>query len=501
MQAPVRVNPNPPKEILLRWLLALGCFASLIFFFSPTWGAFRVWSRVPEMGGMIEVRRGVSVLLQVEHPGIELPDKLHAAIQWRLLFPVIGHLLHLPPAIFFALPGAGCVLVLAFIVTVLRRRGAGFGFAGLVAIVLGAGSWYFTSVCWLGYFDSWLVLGLLFVAFAETSWPVWLACAWAPWVDERFVLALPLALLCRWVQRTAAGKSFEWKQELGVPAGLAAAFVVVRLGVLGGKSAAGATVGGYLNGLETGGATGWRMALGIWEGLRIGWLGVAAALLLLARERAILVGAVVVVLVAVGIGTAQDFSRAMMLVMPVALLGAVLAVGREASFPRWLPGVATVLALVLPAHHVMSNRVNPIFYFYHELASLESPPPAVMPELIELRAVGEMERGEYARAADDLTLAIRLADNPAGPSRHRGMLAASLGHWEEAKHDFSTAVEHEPDNPEGWFLRAQAELALHDLPAAQSDEQQARSLAPADWPNRPDVARFLARMNQAGAGR
>lgn len=497
-QDSTHLDANSQREILRRWLLALGCFASLIFFFSPTWGAFRIWSRVPEMGGMIEVRRGESVLLQVAHPGIELPDKLHAAIQWRLLFPVIAHVLNLPPMILFALADVGCVIVLAFIIAVLRRRGASFGFAGLAAIVLGAGSWYFTSVCWLGYFDSWLVFGLLLVAFADSAWPVWLACAWAPWVDERFVLAAPLALFCRYVDRTRAGKPFAWKQELGAPVALLAVFVIVRLGVLGAHSAAGATVAGYFSGLENGGATWTRMAFGIWEGLRVGWLGVAAAVLLLPRERGIVIGAAVVVLVAIGLGTAQDYSRAMMLMLPAGLLGVVLAVGRIATYPRWLPVVAAILALVLPAHHVMSNWVNPIYYLYHELAALRSPPAGVMPEVFELRAVEEMEQGEFAHAADDLTLAIKLADNPAGPSRHRGLLAASLGRWEDARRDFSVAVEHAPENPEGWFLRAQAELALGQVAAARSDVEEARSRAPADWKNRPDVGRFLTRLNQAG---
>ncbi len=491
------MDSTPQRELLRRWLLAAGCFATLLFFFSPPWGAFRVWARVPEMGGMIEVRRGAAVLQQVQHPGVEIADKLHAAIQWRLLFPVIGRGLNLPPVFFFALAPLGCVLVLAFIVTVLRRRGASFGFAAVAAIVLGAGSWFFTSVCWLGYFDSWVVLGLLLVAFAEAEWSVWAACVWAPWVDERLVLALPLALLCRWLQRTAAGKPFDLKKELGVPAALALAFVVVRLGLLGGKSAAGATVGGYFAGLENSGAGAGRMGFGVWEGLRVGWIGVVAACLLLPRAQAIVIGVAVIALVAIGLGTAQDFSRAMMFVTPVALFGAVLALGRLEKLPRWLPGAAAALALVLPAYHVMSNQVNPIFYFYHELAALDVPPPAVMPELIELRAVNAMERGEYAQAMDDLTLAIRLADNPAGPSRHRGMLAASLGHWEEAKRDFAAVVEHQPENPEGWFLRAQAELALHDAAAARSDVEKARSLSPPDWNSRPDVARFLARLNQA----
>jgi len=83
---------------------------------------------------MLEVRRGVAVLEQVTHPGAEVSDKLHAAIQWRLLFPMIGHVLSLPPLILFSLADAGCVVALAFMIVVLRRRGASFGYAALAAI-------------------------------------------------------------------------------------------------------------------------------------------------------------------------------------------------------------------------------------------------------------------------------------------------------------------------------------------------------------------------------
>lgn len=452
---------------------------------------------------MVETRRGVCVLLQVEHPGIEIPDKLHDAIQWRLLFPIIGHVLNLPPIAVFGLAYVGCVATLGFIITVLRRRGAGFIESGLAALVLGAGSWYFTSVCWLGYFDSWLVLALLLVAFAETRWPVWLACVWAPWVDERFVMALPLALLCRYLHLTAkpGAPPFVWKRELAWPAGLVAVFLIVRFGLLAGRSTSGATIGGYLawlNGHSE--LSGSRVALGIWEGLRAGWWFVAAAVVQLwpRRSRALVLAAATAAMVIAGIATAQDYSRSMMLTMPVALLGVLFAVEAAAGWKAAALRSGAVAALLLPAHHVMSDRVNPIFYFYHELASLESPPPAVMPELFELHAVEEMEQGEFAKAADDLTLAIRLADNPAGPARHRGLLAATLGHWEEARKDFSTVVERTPENPEGWFLRAQAELALGQATAARADIEEARARAPADWPSRPDVARFLARLNQAG---
>ena len=76
--------------------------------------------------------------------------RLHSVIQWRLLFPLIGQVLSLPPPVVLGLAGLGCVFVLAFVVTVLRRRGVGWGDSGLIAMMLGATSWFFTSTGWLG---------------------------------------------------------------------------------------------------------------------------------------------------------------------------------------------------------------------------------------------------------------------------------------------------------------------------------------------------------------
>ncbi|MSU50040.1 MAG: hypothetical protein EXS37_13300, partial [Opitutus sp.] len=136
---------NPSREIVHRWLLATASFALLMVFFSPSWGAFRLWSRVPDLGGMIETRRGASVLAQVEHPGAMVADPLHRAIQWRVLFPAIGHVLHLPPAPFFGLAHVGCLLVLAYLVRLLRVAGFAWTDTALASLTLGAASWFFTS--------------------------------------------------------------------------------------------------------------------------------------------------------------------------------------------------------------------------------------------------------------------------------------------------------------------------------------------------------------------
>jgi hypothetical protein len=62
-------------------------------------------------------------------------------------------------------------------------------------------------------------------------------------------------------------------------------------------------------------------------------------------------------------------------------------------------------------------------------------------------------------------------------------------------------VEHEPQNPDGWFLRAQATMALGDAAGARADFQQAQVVATGDWAKRPDVLRFMQTLNRAGAGK
>ena len=496
------LEAKAPKEILFRWLLALGCFVVLLVFFSPAWGAFRAWARAPEMGFMIETRRGAVVLDQMAHPGAPVTDTLHAAVQWRLLFPLIGRMLHLPPAVLFGLADAGCVAVLAFIITVLRRRGAGWADAALAALILGAGSWYFASVCWLGYFDSWLALGLLLVGFARSPRTVWLACLWAPWVDERFVLGAPLALWCRFALRpgeTAAESLAAWvKREALIPAALLAGFVGLRLGILRGQSAPGATIAGYWRNLQFGEGAGGRVALGIWDGLRAGWLFVAAALLAGAtsRRQAGLLGGMTVALVLAGLLTAQDFSRAMTLVLPVGLLGALRLVELGPSWWRPVGWLGAVAALLVPAHLVMSNYTQPIHRLDQEWAALRDPPAVLRAETYEERARQAVERRDFSQAELDLTLAIKLADNPARPSEQRGIFYATGRHWAEARRDFDTAVKFAPEDPDAWFLRAQAALALGDVPAARADFQQALAVGSPEWSARPEVIRVRGRLEQ-----
>ena len=490
------------SERLRTWLLALGVFAVVIFFFSPAWSAFDLWSRVPEMGFQVEVRRGGSVLEQVAHPGAPITDSLHAAIQWRLVFPLIGKILNLPSTLLFSLAHVGCLLVLGFIITHLRRAHFSWADTTLATLTLGAASWFFTSTGWLGYYDSWLAFALLIVAFAENRRALWAACIWAPWVDERFALAAPLALFCRYlhVQPARSPDSpapFHRRNEIVIPSLLIGGFLLVRLGLLPSHSNSGATVGGYFSGKNFLDAPLPRIALGIWDGLRSAWWFVLLAVLALRPQpsRALALALATLALLIAGLATAQDYSRSMTMLLPVALLGLLLAARHPSrSFPVAL-ALAALAAVLLPAHHVMNDRVDPIYYLHHELAAFENPSRAAMPELYELRAIHAMEHNEFPSAENYLTLAIKLSPNPTSPARQRGILRASQQRWAEAAEDFALLAKNEPQNPDAWFMQAQAHFALGNRTAAQTDLARARSLAPPEWTSRPDVARFIAKIN------
>lgn len=477
-------------------LLALGCLAVLFVFFSPPFAAWRAWARAPEIGFLPETRRGVAVLEQAKALGAPVVDPLHSAIQWRLLFPAVARGLGLPAWALFGFAHVGALLALWFLIEHAKARGATWGEAAFVALLAGAGAWFFAATGWLGYYDSWVVLGLLAVAFAARREWGWLACLAVPWIDERFVLAVPLALLCRQLDGDDARRE-NWKSEWGMPLALCAAFAVVRLAVLPG-SAANATVSGYLAWLDFSKTPWTQFVWGVWEGWRMGWVLIAVAVWAVAQRRgtttALALGAVSAAVLLVGLLTAQDFGRSMMLLAPLVGLGAgawggVTWPGKRSA----LVGLAGA-ALVLPAHQVMSDAAMPVMTLNHELGARREPPPRLSPAAYELSGVVEMERGNPQKAEIALTIAIKLDERPTSACKHRGLLYASAQRWSEARQDFRTWAENDERDPDAWLLVAQAEAALGNTAEARVELQRALGLASKEWVARPDVARFRARL-------
>ena len=109
------VDPPPPPAGR-RWGLVLGAalVAALLstFFFAPRFVVWRAFG-VPELGYNIEIFRSPRFLHQIEQPFDRITVASDQVIQWRLLFPLLAHWLHLPVPVVWVLPWVGCLLALA----------------------------------------------------------------------------------------------------------------------------------------------------------------------------------------------------------------------------------------------------------------------------------------------------------------------------------------------------------------------------------------------------
>lgn len=496
--APIDKISQRDGEYVRRLALAIGCFALLLFFFSPNWLALRTGLKVPELQQVLDVRRGLSVLWQIDHLGEAIPDAKHAVIQWRLFFPLIGHALSLPMPVFCALAPLGNLVVLLSIIVQLRARGTGWIEAGLCTIILGAGTWFFASSGWLCYFDSWVVLALFYAVFSERRWVLWAACLVAPWIDERFVIAVPLVLLCRYFYHRDGLKNPTLDRtfvlEFTVPVLLIAAFVSVRLGVLARFSANTATPLGYIATQNNLGAPAGRILFGMWEGLRTSWFFIIVAVLFVRffRLRFVLLISGVCATIFVGLFTAQDYGRSMMMLWPVAAYGMIRLVETAPAWKNRLLWVGAISSLFLPAYHVMSDKVIPVYGLYQQLAALRYPMGAASAEMWELTTFRAIERGDARSAEFALAVAVKLTTAPAELYQRMGKLRAGLGRWDEARVDFAASTDFQPNNYENWFLLAQADFALGDNAAAQRNIQNCLRLAPAGFEQKAEVVNFLA---------
>lgn len=323
--------------------------------------------------------RGYFVTRQALNLAAKIDDPSHKIVRWRLLAPALGHFLGLPGWLTLGLAHAGCLVLVLALVAIGTAQSTAAGRpayeAMCLGIVGGASAPFFTSMGLPGYYDSWLALALIGVAFARRRWVVVIACLLAPWVDERFVIGLPLALCVRWIRSERITDSpWEWcKGQALIPMALAAGYAVVRLQL--GGSGGSQTVGEYLKQFVFAHRlSAVHYATGAWAGLRVGWLLVAAAVLgswaaVASRFRlpALLLGAGAGITGVAGLFTALDLSRSMVLLIPVVPLGWMFA----ARSPWWsrlhAAPILAMFALLLPARHVVGQLSRPV-------DSLWSPP-------------------------------------------------------------------------------------------------------------------------------
>lgn len=326
------------------------------WFYPPRLGA---WSRRDVR--LQEWYRADAFLKQCQHP---LRQDVEPAVRWRLLPPLVCHALGLTGN----QPLSFCWVGLAAFAVALGARldllGGSRAWALIGTVGFATSGPFITALDWLGLNDGWYLLALLESTAAKSPWAL---AAWAfvgPWIDERFLIALPLALYVR-TRLHAPQEGSVARACLAASAGIAP-YVLLRAGF--GLAHADAASSGYLGAmLEVFRIYAPYLPLGWAMGYRLAWIALAAGLL----ARGIgwgrrLTGATLAAATLVVISVlAWDLDRSTGVLLPAFVAGIVAASragaqATDAARSRLLMiGVsALVLNLILPYAHVVGFTVS-----------------------------------------------------------------------------------------------------------------------------------------------
>ncbi|HVX62127.1 MAG TPA: tetratricopeptide repeat protein [Pirellulales bacterium] len=494
-------------------LSSLVAAAIILFFYCPKFVLWRgiylphlTGIGVPPAAQTAEVRRAHSSLAQLDDPFAAVTDPIGRPIAWRLLFPFVWHFLNLPRAMYLLMPLVGCLLTLGLIAALIVRRTGDWRWAFLTAIVLGASPWFFVSTGWLAYFDSWMIAGLLAASFFRSRVLFAACCLLVPWIDERFLLGLPLCLLIRSFDDGPSDRrpAKDWAIDAAIAVGSTAAYVGLRL--LWAQRGTGETsvyVAEHLNWSRLAGYSPWRCVEGIWIAIRAGWFFAVIFFWLLWRAgRRFLVGMLTLALVAiltVGLVVASDIHRTLCVMVPLPLAGILLCARHQAGLLRFALPWAAAATLLLPAAHVFTTEREPILYFYAEWERWAHPPPDVDPQTYVGLGVtyAEQQKPVEAEACFEAALALDPTYCPAHVQR--ATLHLNAGDSRKAARVLEEAIRQCPDSPDVHFLLGIFRLRANDQAGGAAELKAALTLSRDGWPRRQETLEILGQVSASGA--
>jgi|694.fasta_scaffold00833_20 hypothetical protein len=341
-----------PIPVFLALAVIIALLLSL-FFFSPR---FILWdlSRI----GTFEADRANSFLQQIENPwGL----KVESALRWRLLLPIFCHFLNIRGWFALSLSWLGVIVLLGQTAWIILRTTNNRWLSLTGCILVATTSAVVVSTNWLGMNDAWYLIGLMAVAFARN--PRWLmfAILVSPWFDEKFLIALPLAIVTRWHQ-VFQEKSQKSLLELLI---LTIIGLVPYIGIrffttmLQGDAVSSTFVqNGFINFLT------WLpwAPLGWWMAFRLGWIFLIVAFWLLLRTGG---GQYLLVNLGLFISSAllitilaADMSRSAAMVLPLIVWGWNDA-PRDSIWVK--PNIRNLIVfgnLLIPCMHVTYTKVS-----------------------------------------------------------------------------------------------------------------------------------------------
>lgn len=440
---------------LLYSVIVLAIMAVTLFFFSPR---FVYWTFLDSKAGALgpEASRAQKILLQLEDPFAKIDDPSNVVIQWRLLFPLLGHYLRLPPKLYLSLPYLGCFLSLSLILVQARRATESLLEASLITALAASCSWFFVSTGWLGYFDSFYILGLLLITFYKPRWVLLLACLLLPWVNERFIFGLPLVMTLRAFHCGHLNREryLTFVKDIVLSAMVLSLFLLPRLFVTqDNDSVSGILLNKFFFAQHLREVP-QKVLHGSWFGLRFAWLGVLAFLVPFSRQvsRWSLAFTLCIILFTIygAISIAGDISRSTSLLVPVIVLGAVQFASSPQISKSWRQRVLLGIVLLnwtLPTQHIIVSLDVPIKSFLEEWKTYKDPPLILSPEKNLTLGRNALEQGRFKTALESFTWAIKLKPNFAEAYFWRArLLELNNVNGELIERDYRRAIEHgEPD--------------------------------------------------------
>lgn len=469
--------PRLPHALFLG-LAAAAVFVLVVLCFTPR---FALWRGLDAHAGWFtpELNRAAQTMQQLEDPWQVVDNEVNAVLNWRLLFPFAAYYLGLPRLLYLLLPAIGCLLTLALLTHVFAA-GLGQRLQAVAATALMATtSWFFTSTGWLAYFDSWYVGGLVLAAFVDSRLVLAFCCLLVPWIDERFVLGLPLVLAVRSVRRDGGdgGSLRDLLRDALVCAAALLPLLAIRVTAMSLGHDAGSVnfLRKYVLGGEHLPAESVVLLTGTWHGLRAAWVYVAAFVVFAASahrpRRALAIGATVIGTYLLALATAADISRSMSLLLPAAIMGVLLVAQRARRLATPLLAALLLCNLAAPAAHVSAEFEGPIHNVFAELERARHPPEYLDPQALNRLGVAHLTRRALREAFVALDSAVRLDPQFAEALHNRGRVFQETGHLPRAREDYRRALTlMAADAP----ARPYTEKRLREVDAILADEAAPR---------------------------
>jgi Holliday junction resolvase-like predicted endonuclease len=504
-ELPALRQPASSSVIYVAQLTGLGlaaCAVSCLFFF-PRIGLWRGLSAgVSPFIDVPEVNRAVYALQQLAHPWSKIRNSSNVVLQWRLFFPILGHALSMPPWLYLSLPHVGCVVVAGYAAHLMRRRGAGWWTAFFAATLLATGSWFFVATGWLGYTDSWTLLGMLAVAFSPWRTTIAITCLLEPFIDERFVMALPLAYVIRQidlerVDRQGVGAAL---LDAALMAGPSIAYILVRMWMIRSEDTGSILYVQQRLGELRNAATPWYIWVdGWWQGLRCGWVLVALAIWLEVRRRPAagwVLAIVCAVTLAAALLIAADIGRSASALWPAAMLGLLLALRQRSAWVRNGLPVLVVANLILPASNVLIGTIRPISWFGTELDRYRHPTGILNPAGWLEAANLSISQKQWNEALGEMDICVKLGGASAKALADRAIIYLNLNDLERATVDADAATAINPVSVDALFARGMIYQRQHDTADARRLLERALNTSGPDWQFRADCIAGLKSTQQ-----